>query len=164
MTASLGIRVVRSSLVDWWSMKKECRHARHRCILRIYFPNYEKFKYFVETITAYNQKLIFEEKLCIPMWIIFDTDQAQINSVIVWGGGGDHKVHNSRFLASISLRRKNQPWLVRVRVHTPTPFHSVYHHVQSCSERSSWVGRYAPSISSLPLYVLIVLCGGDSAG
>ncbi len=29
MTASLGIRVIRSSLVDWWSMKKECRHARH---------------------------------------------------------------------------------------------------------------------------------------
>jgi len=33
MTASLGIRVVRSSLVDWWSMKKECRHARHNGVL-----------------------------------------------------------------------------------------------------------------------------------
>ena len=29
MAASLGILVIRSSLVDWWSMKKECRHARH---------------------------------------------------------------------------------------------------------------------------------------
>jgi hypothetical protein len=29
MTAILGILVIRSSLVDWWSMKKECRHARH---------------------------------------------------------------------------------------------------------------------------------------
>jgi hypothetical protein len=29
MTASLGIRVICSSLVDWRSMKKECRHARH---------------------------------------------------------------------------------------------------------------------------------------
>jgi hypothetical protein len=29
MTASFGILVIRSSLVDWWSMKKECRHARH---------------------------------------------------------------------------------------------------------------------------------------
>ncbi len=29
MTASLGILVIRSSLVDWRSMKKECRHARH---------------------------------------------------------------------------------------------------------------------------------------
>ncbi len=37
---------------------------------------------------------------------------------------------------------------------TPTPFHSIYHHVQSCSVRSSWEGRYTPSISSLPLYVL----------
>jgi hypothetical protein len=33
MTASLGIRVIRSSLVDWRSMKKECRHARHSCNL-----------------------------------------------------------------------------------------------------------------------------------
>ncbi len=32
MTASLGIRVIRSSLVDWRSMKKECRHARHTTI------------------------------------------------------------------------------------------------------------------------------------
>jgi hypothetical protein len=33
MAASLGILVIRSSLVDWWSMKKECRHARHsQCI------------------------------------------------------------------------------------------------------------------------------------
>ena len=29
MTASLSIRVIRSSLVDWRSMKKEGRHARH---------------------------------------------------------------------------------------------------------------------------------------
>jgi hypothetical protein len=32
MTASLGIRVIRSSLADWRSMKKECRHARHRYV------------------------------------------------------------------------------------------------------------------------------------
>ncbi len=37
---------------------------------------------------------------------------------------------------------------------TPTPFHSIYHHVQSCSVHSSWEGRYTPPISSLPLYVL----------
>jgi hypothetical protein len=29
MAVSLGILVIRSSLVDWRSMKKECRHARH---------------------------------------------------------------------------------------------------------------------------------------
>jgi hypothetical protein len=34
MTASLGIRVIRSSLVDWWSMKKECRHARHNVLFK----------------------------------------------------------------------------------------------------------------------------------
>ncbi len=36
---------------------------------------------------------------------------------------------------------------------TPTPFHSLYHHVQSCSVRSSWEGRHTPPISSLPLYI-----------
>ncbi len=34
MTASFGICVIRSSLVDWWSMKKECRHARHTRVRR----------------------------------------------------------------------------------------------------------------------------------
>ncbi len=38
---------------------------------------------------------------------------------------------------------KNQPWLERGGC-TPTPFHSSYHHVQNCSVRSSWDGRYAP--------------------
>ncbi len=33
MTASLGIRVLRSSLADWRPMKKECRHARHNALL-----------------------------------------------------------------------------------------------------------------------------------
>jgi hypothetical protein len=32
---------------------------------------------------------------------------------------------------------------------TPTPFHSIYHHVQSCC-----VSRYTSPISALPLYVL----------
>ncbi len=35
MTASLGIRVIRSSPADWRSMKKECRHARHTYIPRV---------------------------------------------------------------------------------------------------------------------------------
>jgi hypothetical protein len=37
----------------------------------------------------------------------------------------------------------------------PFPF-TIYHHVQSCSIRSSWEGRYTPPISSLPLYVYSV--------
>ncbi len=32
---------------------------------------------------------------------------------------------------------------------TPTPFPYIYYHVQSCSERSSWVRRYTHPISSL---------------
>ncbi len=31
---------------------------------------------------------------------------------------------------------------------------SIYHHVQSCSVRSSWEGRYTPSVSSLPICTL----------
>jgi hypothetical protein len=29
-----------------------------------------------------------------------------------------------------------------------TPFHSFYHHVQSCGVRSSWAGKYTPPFSS----------------
>jgi hypothetical protein len=36
----------------------------------------------------------------------------------------------------------------------PTPFHYIYHHVQSCTVLSSWRGRYTPPISSLPLSAL----------
>ncbi len=36
MTAILGILVIRSSLIDWWSMKKECRHARHNKNCTVY--------------------------------------------------------------------------------------------------------------------------------
>ncbi len=35
--------------------------------------------------------------------------------------------------------------------YTPTPFHYIYHHVKSCSVRSSWEGRYTSPISSVPL-------------
>ncbi len=38
----------------------------------------------------------------------------------------------------------------------PTTFHYSYHHVQSCSVRSSWVGRYTHPVSSRPIYVLTV--------
>jgi hypothetical protein len=39
---------------------------------------------------------------------------------------------------------------------THTPFHSSYHHVQSCSVRSSWEGRYTPTISSYPYMYSVV--------
>jgi hypothetical protein len=40
---------------------------------------------------------------------------------------------------------------------TLTPFHYIYHHVQSCGVRSSWERRYTPTISTLRLYVLCSL-------
>jgi hypothetical protein len=40
-------------------------------------------KSFVETLTPINQIPIFEEQLCMPKCIfLFDTDWAQINSVV----------------------------------------------------------------------------------
>jgi hypothetical protein len=41
----------------------ESKSQLDKLIFSIYFSNYEKFKYFVETFTPYNQKLIFEEHL-----------------------------------------------------------------------------------------------------
>ncbi len=59
---------------------------------------------------------------------------------------------NCRFMAYIPSWWKNQPWLVRWGGggFMPAPFHSSYHHAQSCSVWPSWEGRYTPSISSLP--------------
>ncbi len=37
---------------------------------------------------------------------------------------------------------------------TPTPFHSIYHHLQSCDVRSSWEGWYTHPISFLVIYLL----------
>ncbi len=37
---------------------------------------------------------------------------------------------------------------------TPAPFHSVYHHIKSCSERSSWEGRYTPLFHLQPICTL----------
>ncbi len=41
---------------------------------------------------------------------------------------------------------------------TPTPFYSIYHHVQSCSVRPSWEGRYTHPSSYLPHCILCVRC------
>jgi hypothetical protein len=51
---------------------------------------------------------------------------------------------------------KNYPRLVRVGGALPTPFHYIFHGVQSCDVCSSWEGRFTPFISILPLFVL---CG-----
>ncbi len=50
-------------------------------------------------------------------------------------------------------------WGWGVHAHLPTPLHSVYHHVQSCSVRTSWEGRYTHlflGFSPLPLYMYYV--------
>jgi hypothetical protein len=38
---------------------------------------------------------------------------------------------------------------------TPTPSHYIYPHQQSCSVRSSLVGRYTEPVSSLPIYSFV---------
>ncbi len=60
---------------------------------------------------------------------------------------------NDHFMAHIPSWWKYQPSLVRLGAQcTPTPFHSIYHHVQSCGVRSSWEGRYTPPIYILHMY------------
>ncbi len=45
---------------------------------------------------------------------------------------------------------------------TPTPFHSIYPHVHSCSARSSWEGKYTPPIPTLPQFMNSVIPFYDS--
>jgi hypothetical protein len=56
-----------------------------------------------------------------------------------------HRVHTEWLSGVHSIMKENQPRLVRAEGGgwcTPTPFHYIHHHVQSCSVCSSWEGRY----------------------
>ncbi len=55
---------------------------------------------------------------------------------------------NARFLAYIPSWMDKSAMAGEGGGYTPTPVHSIYHHVQSCSVRS-WEGRYTLRISSL---------------
>jgi len=69
-----------------------------------------------------------------------------------WKESQAHRVHTG--VHSIMMEKSTRP--DEGGRCKPTPVHYVYHHVQSCSVRSSWEGRYTPPISTLPPYVL---CG-----
>jgi hypothetical protein len=79
--------------------------------------------------------------------------------------GSDHRVHTEwqwplPGVHSIMMEKSAQPAEDKgCTLHAPSPFHSIYHHKQSCGVPSSWEGRYTPPISPLPLYVD---SGGDS--
>jgi hypothetical protein len=60
-----------------------------------------------------------------------------------------HRVATATFLCTFHYDGKIS--LVRMVGCTPSPFHSTYHHEQSCDIRSSWEGRYTPPISPLLL-------------
>ncbi len=71
-----------------------------------------------------------------------------------------HRVHNEwqwplSGVHPIMMEKLAQPGEGRVWC-TPTPFHCIYHHVESCGVCFSSEGRYTNLISALPLYVL---CG-----
>ncbi len=61
---------------------------------------------------------------------------------------------NGHFLAYISIMMENSAQPGVGGGCTPTSFHYIYHHEQSCGVRSSWEGRYTPPISSSPMSTL----------
>ncbi len=87
----------------------------------------------------------------------------------MWHGGGGgwwrpqstHRVAIADFWRTFHHDGKISPgwWGWGVHAHPLSAYW--YHHVQSCSVRSCWVGRYTHPVSSLPIYVL---CGRDGPG
>jgi hypothetical protein len=77
----------------------------------------------------------------------------------VWGQTTEYTQNgNGNFLAYVnSIMMEKSAQTGEGGGSTSTPFHYVYHHVQSCGF-SSWEGRYTLPISTLPQYVL---CGTD---
>jgi hypothetical protein len=64
-----------------------------------------------------------------------------------------HRVATTSFWCAFHQDGKMSPGWLGLG-YTLTPFHYIYHHVQSWCVRSSWEGRYTRPISTLPLYVL----------
>ncbi len=86
-------------------------------------------------------------------WLNSQANPQSTHRVAIAAQQSTHRVVITHGVHSIMMEKSalaGEDWC------TPTPFHSSYHHLQSCSVRSSWEGGYTPSISSLPLYVL---CG-----
>ncbi len=69
-----------------------------------------------------------------------------------------HIVARAAFWRTFHHDGKISPGWWRWGVHAH-PHHYIYHNIQSCSVRSSWVGSYTPPISSLPLFVF---CGSSN--
>jgi hypothetical protein len=66
--------------------------------------------------------------------------------------GWDHRVHRvamATFWLTFHYNGK-----IRGRGCTLSPFHSLYHHEQSCSVRSSWEGGYTPQFLLYPIFTL----------
>ncbi len=106
----------------------------------------------------HSEFLIYEENFeflfyqCVLFGIPFYTSTGSLTT--------DHWVHTEwkcHFLAYITMEKSAKP--AEGGGCTPTPFHCIYHHVQSCGVRCSWEGRYIPNMSTRPLYVL---CAPDT--
>ncbi len=75
-----------------------------------------------------------------------------------------HRVHtegNCGFLAVHSIMKEKSAQAGEGGGCTPSPFHSAYHQVQSCSVRSSWEADI-DTLSPFHLYPICSLCGLQS--
>ncbi len=90
----------------------------------------------------------FSNDFYLPLWRLEDGGRQTVIYTTEYTQSG-----NDRLLAYIPSWWKNQPWLVKV--------HSIYRHLQSCSVRSSWKGRYT---LHTPYFIstLYERCGLDS--
>jgi len=102
-------------------------------------------------VYPHREKYLF---LCRNSLYLYSIGQSSRHTPCGWDYTECTQSGNGHFMAYIPSWWKNQPSLVGVGGFTPTPFHYIYHHVQGCSVRSSWEGRYTPPTSALPLYEL----------
>jgi hypothetical protein len=96
--------------------------------------------------TCYSHLLFFTNIYHSPFYVH--------NLTLMWCPQNTHREATAAFWHIFYHDGKISPGWCGWRGCTPTRFHDIYHHVQSCSVRFSWQGRYTPPVSSLPLYTL----------
>ncbi len=72
-----------------------------------------------------------------------------------WKPESSHRVAMTSFWRSVSIMMEKWAQPVEEGGSTHTPFHYIYHHIQSCGVRSRWEDRYPPLFLLYPcMYTL----------
>ncbi len=104
IAAIINTLVIRSSLKDWQSMKKECIHARHRYL--VCKREIKASKLFLITFDYYSSYFLFPEPEALPsyLWLLL---LLFCLLFISWACTGNHFIWNPQVLRTLNIMPTN---------------------------------------------------------